>query len=142
MAHVKTGKSLKRMKPRWFCIANHYGSVSELAASGVRLQYVTDPKGIANVWRYLGNPKFRFDYAYLLVSVNPETAYIEDVYAVRLPDDVVVKRRNLLSGDFKAFEGHVDKICYGWGSPQRVRSLIEGTTSCTGAVPPLETDEL
>lgn len=143
MARIPARKSLKSIKPRWFCIANHYGTVSELASSGIKLQYVTDSRDIATVWRYIGNPKFRGDYAYLLINFNPETNQIQDIYAVRVDDYIKPRRGGTVmgsGGSFSAFEGHVDKICYGWASPQQVRSLAEGTSTCTGV--PRETGDL
>jgi hypothetical protein len=123
-------KSLKSVKPKWFCVANRFGSIADLAASGIKLQYVTDRNEIADIWRYLGNPKFRGEYAYLLVDFDDSR--IEDVYAVRLPEGTEISRNDIRSGQFIAFEGEVDKICYGWASPQRAKSLMIGESTCGG----------
>jgi hypothetical protein len=144
MAIKISKKSLKRTKPRWFCVANHFGTVAELAASGVKLQYVTERGDIAAVWRYIGNPKFRGDYAYLLVNFNPDTNQIRDIYAVRV-DEYEKPRGGKnpmgIGGSLGAFKGDADKICFGWTSPQHARQLAEGIESCTG-IPDHERDEL
>jgi hypothetical protein len=132
------------MKPRWFCVANHFGTVAELASSGIPLQYVIDRRDIATVWRYVGNPKFRGEYAYLLVNPSPGANQIRDIYAVKVDKHEKPRRGGSLmgsGGSFGAFEGTVDKICFGWTSPQQAKSLMEGTESCTG-VPAHERDEL
>jgi hypothetical protein len=144
MARIATGKSLKKIKPRWFCVASHFGTVAELAASGIKLHYITDRGGIADIWRHIGNPKFRGDYAYLLVSFYVDGSHIRDIYAVKV-DEYEKPRRggNLMGsgGSIGAFEGTVDKICFGWTSPQHARQLAEGIESCTG-IPDREGDEL
>ena len=128
MVRIVSGRPLKSAKPYWFCHAEPMGDVRALAVSGVHgLNYVIEPREIASIWRYLGNPKFRFEYDYLLVSPqDPVTAMI-DVYAVKLPrhPGETKRQRNPLRGHFDAFAGTVDKICYGWATRSAIKTMQE-----------------
>lgn len=138
MARRSSIKSLKSEKPHWYCIAERFGDVRSLAASGIPLSYVTDPRDIASVWRYLGNPKFRSEYDYLLISpMSP--GVVTDIYAVRLPQqpEPPKRRGRLFAGDFDAFSGEVDRILYGWASKASVKKIQEtGTREESGSHTP------
>ena len=128
MARRRSYKALKSEKPRWYCIPEHYGDVRSLAASGMKLSYVTDPRDIAGIWKYLGNPAFRVNYDYLLINNSPQ-GVLTDIYAVKLPKaaEGAPRRRSacLLMGDVDAFSGDVDRICYGWASAAIVREITK-----------------
>ena len=146
MARRLSVKSLKDEKPYWYCIPQHYGTVSELAQSGKNLQYVVESREIADVWRVIGNPKFRTEYAYLLVSINSNTGEFDEVYAVKPEKSEEMEekeqrkgRRKILKGimygGMGAFAGHVDKICYGWTTKIHAKHIIETGRCCTGDIP-------
>jgi hypothetical protein len=139
MARRRSFKSLKSEKPHWYCLSERFGSVRGLAASGIKLSYVTDPRDIASIWKYLGNPRFKAEYDYLLIN-NDTPGVLTDIYAVRLPRVEGTKRsRNFFVGDFDAFAGEVDKIVYGWASQAAVKAMLK-TGKSTGVVD--HTDEL
>ena len=121
-------KSLKDEKPVWFCIPQHFGSIGDLAQSGKILQYVTESTQISNVWRVIGNPKFRNEYAYLLVSFHPESGILHEVYGVKTSVEEDGKKKTRAAkcmANIPAFEGTVDKINFGWGSRAHVKHMLE-----------------
>lgn len=130
-------KPLKDEKPYWFCVTQHFGDVRTLAQTGLKLHYVVDPIDVADIWKYVGNPEFRSEYSYLLVSYNPAGEHMNEIYAVKLPvvEGEKTNRGTLLHGSCSAFEGHVDKICYGWTSRAHAKHILETGSCCTGDVP-------
>ena len=127
MTRLVSGRPLKRSKPHYFVHAEPFGDVRSLAASGVHLNYVTEPRDISAVWRYLGNPKFRFDYDYLLVSPQDPVTLMLEVYAVKLPLHAgeTKRKRNPFVGHFDAFAGTVDRILYGWATHSAIKAMQE-----------------
>jgi hypothetical protein len=127
MRKIVSGKPLKRSAPHYFCRAEPVGDVRALAVTGVQLNYVTEPREIASIWRYLGNPKFRVDYDYLLISPQDPVTMMIDVYAVKLPRHTgeTKRRRNLFTGHFDAFAGTVDRIVYGWATHSAIKAMNE-----------------
>jgi hypothetical protein len=136
MTKLVSGRPLKKSVPHWYCRAEPIGDVRALAVSGVQLNYVTEPREMASVWRYLGNPKFRVDYDYLLVSVPTSEITTIDVYAVKLPRRAgeTTRKRNLFAGHFDAFAGTVDRIVYGWATHSAIKAMNE-TAAESGASP-------
>jgi len=124
MARIPTGKPLKQEKPVFFCVPEHFGSVADLAQTGKNLQYVTDKRDIANIWRYLGNPKFRSEYDYLLAEFCAESGDLKHVFAVKVnADDEAPARKSCVS--MPAFSGTVDKIHFGFASRKHVKYMME-----------------
>jgi len=121
MARRASVKSLKSQTPHWFCIVRPEGTVRSLAASGKKLVYVCESKPIKTIWRYLGNPKFRSDYDYLLVGYLQD-GKIGEIYGVKLPEGTTN-----YPGEFNAFEGDVDKILYGWTTAKQAKQLKESS---------------
>lgn len=138
MARRSSKKSLKDEKPYWYCIPTHVGSILELAQTGKNLTYVTDPRDVADIWKYLGNPKFRSEYSYLLIGYTPDGHSMNEVYAVKLPapekaEDARAQKKSVAYGHFSAFEGTVDKICFGWTTKMHAKHILETGKCCTGA---------
>jgi hypothetical protein len=142
MARRSSVKSLKDERPFWYCIAQHFGTVADLAQTGKKLIYITDPREIADIWKIVGNPKFRNEYAYLLISetIISNVYELNEVYAVKLPApheeaEKGKRRRRRVDSRLTAFEGHVDKICYGWTTKSHAKHIEETGHCCTGDVP-------
>jgi hypothetical protein len=125
MVRIPTGKSLKEAKPVFYCLPEHFGSVADLAQTGRNLQYVTEKGDIAKIWRYLGNPKFRSEYDYLLAEFCPESGDVKHVFAVKVQssDDESSKRKSCVS--MPAFVGTVDKIHFGFAARAQVKHMME-----------------
>ena len=121
MARKRSIKSLASQKPYWYCVTKPIGNLRGLAAQSTsrKLFYVTDPREVKAVWQYLGNPKFRGDYDYLLLNYTPDGVYNE-IFAVRLPEESDSPR-----GEFNAFEGEVDQIMYGWTTRAHAMAMRE-----------------
>lgn len=126
MARIPTGKPLKQEKPVFFCVPEHYGTVADLAQTGKNLQYVTEKRDIANIWRYLGNPKFRSEYDYLLVEFCNETGNMKHVFAVKVNgEDAADASEMKIRAVMPAFKGTVDKIHFGFASRKHVKYMME-----------------
>ena len=130
MARIASGKSMKSEKPVWYCLPHPFGSIFDLVQTGKKLQYVTERNYIARVWRNLGNPKFRFEYSYLLISVNSELGRLSEVFAVKATNPSEKKQPGFLN--MPAFEGQVDSIEFGWASRAHVKCMIEHGVSPDG----------
>jgi hypothetical protein len=129
MARRRSLKSLKNEKPYWYCLAERFGTVRSLVQTGIRVSYVTDPRDVAGIWRYLGNPSFRHEYSYLFISTS--NGAMTDIYAVKLPKKEKSAGGSILDVDNDAFEGEVDHICYGWATRSATKAMQEKGTCGT-----------